>query len=168
MTLDIRIEGAANLHKVAAQIRAEGRKDLGREMSKALNDATAPVRDSIRSSADETMPRSGGYAAAFDSSLRFKTSRRNRANEATLTLATYAEGASDRRDIGALEGGKLRHPVHGRSRPGKRKGERVANPWAVTKIRAGFWKRGTDGAIDQAQEELTTVIDGLAERLAGK
>lgn len=168
MALEVRVEGAATLHRVAAQIRAEGRKDLAREMSRALSRATDPVRKSIRESANATMPREGGYQAAFDKSLRFRNTRTNRANQASVNLATYADGESERRDIEALERGDLRHPVMGRSRPGKRKGERVANPWAVTKIRAGFWKRGTDDAMDEAQKELTKVIDGLAERLAGK
>lgn len=166
--LEVRVSGAAELHRVAAEIRREGRKDLAKEMSKALSNAVEPVRKSIRASADQTMPRAGGYGAVFDKSLRFRMARRNRANEASLDLATYADGTSERRDIDALEKGNLRHPVFGRSRAGKRKGERVANPWAVTSIRSGFWKRGTDGAMDEAQKQLETVIDKLAERLAEK
>lgn len=167
MALEVRVDGAAALHRVAAQIRAEGRKDLAGEMSRALSKATEPIRKSIRASADETMPREGGYNALFDKSLRFRNSRKNRANQASVNLATYADGQSERRDIKALERGDLRHPVRGRSRPGPRKGERIANPWAVTKIRDGFWKRGTDGAMDEAQKELEKVIEGLAKRLAG-
>ena len=168
MAVEVRVKGAAALHRAAAQIRAEGRKDLAKEMSKALSKAIDPVRESIRQSAGEVMPRSGGYNAVFEKYLRFRTNRTNRANEASVNLATYADGASERRDIRALERGDLRHPVYGRSRPGARKGERIANPWAVTSIRAGFWQRGTDGALDEAQEALETVIEDLAERLAGK
>lgn len=160
------MEGAATLHRVAAQIRAEGRKDLSREMSKALSEATRPVQRAIRASAAETMPRQGGYNAAFDAGLAFRVNRRNRTNEASVNLITYSEGDQERRDIRSLEGGKLRHPVYGRSRPGARKGERWANPWAVTKIRAGFWKRGTDQAADEAQAALTEVAESLAKRLA--
>lgn len=166
MALEVRVDGATTLHRVAAQIRAEGRKDLATEMSRALSRAVEPIRKSIRASADQTMPREGGYQALFDKSLRFRNSRTNRANQASVNLATYADGEGERRDIKALEGGALRHPVYGRSRPGPRKGERVANPWSVTKIRAGFWKRGTDGAMDEAAEKLEEVIDGLAKRLA--
>ena len=168
MALEVRVEGGAALHRVASEIRREGRKDLAREMSRALSNATDPVRKSIRESADATMPRQGGYQAAFDKSLRFRMSRTNRSNEASVNLITYADGDSERRDIRALEAGNLRHPVFGRSRPGPRKGERVANPWAVTKIRAGFHKRGTAGAADEAQKEIVKVADALAERLAGK
>ncbi len=166
MALEVRVEGAATLHRVAAQIRAEGRKSLAREMSTALSRATEPVKKAIRESAAETMPREGGYQAAFDSSLRFRSSRRNSDSQASVSLSTYAEGSEERRDIRALEAGKLRHPVHGRSRPGPRKGERIPNPWSVTSIRPGFWKRGTDKALDAAQHELENVINDFAKRLA--
>lgn len=168
MALEVRVTGAATLHRVAAQIRAEGRKDLARELSAGLVKATEPIRRDIRASADETMPREGGYQAAFDKSLRFRHSRTNRADEASVKLITFADGTSERRDIRALEAGNLRHPVFGRSRSGPRKGERVANPWAVTKIRAGFHKRGTADAADEAEREISKVAASLAERLVGE
>lgn len=168
MSLDVRIKGAVDLHKAAAQIRAEGNKDLAKEMSRGLSRAIEPVRKKIRSSAGETMPREGGYNAAFDKSLRFRMAHRNGANQSALSLTTFADGSSERRDIRSLEGGNLRHPVFGRSRPGPRKGERTANPWSVTKIRDGFWKRGTDSAMDEVEKEIGKVADGLLDRLAGK
>jgi hypothetical protein len=166
MALEVRIEGAATLHRVAAQIRAEGRKDLSSQMSRALIEATEPVKAAIKTSAAATMPSGGGYAGVFVKSLRFGTSRRNGGNSASLELKTYADGTSERRDIVALEGGRLRHPVFGRSRAGARKGERHANPWAVTSIRAGFHKRGTAEAMDEAQKALSEVINDYAARLA--
>lgn len=165
MTLEVRIEGAATLKRVAAKMRAEGNKDLSRDMGRALGKAADPIRNAIRESAAQTMPRSGGYDAAFDASLRFRVQRRESANTASLNLVTYADGTKERRDIRALEAGNLRHPIYGRSRAGGRKGERFANPWSVTKIRAGFHKRGTDGAMDETQKAANTVIQDYAHRL---
>lgn len=167
MSLEVRVEGAATLHKVAAQMRTEGRKSLAREMTTALSRAAEPVKQAIRDSAGETMPRRGGYNAAFLDSLKFRMNRRSPGDSATVKLTTYAEGEDERRDIGSLERGSLRHPVYGRSRPGARKGERHANPWSVTKIRPGFHRRGTDGAMDAAQAEMENVINEYAHRLAG-
>lgn len=165
MAVEVRVTGAATLHRVAAQIRAEGSKDLSRDLSRALSKASEPVRQAIRASAEETMPREGGYNAVFLKHLRFRQTKRTGSSEASVLLATYSDGQTERRDIRALERGDLRHPVFGRSRPGRRKGERVANPWAVTSIRAGFWKRGTDGAADEAEKEVTRVVDEFAKRL---
>lgn len=166
MALEVRIEGAATLHRVAAQMRAEARKDLSGQMGRALAKAVEPVKAAITASAEETMPNSGGYSAVFTKSLRFRTARRGGGNQASLELKTYADGTSERRDINALEAGRLRHPVYGRSSTGARKGERHAHPWAVTSIRAGFHKRGTDSAIDEAQNALGEVIEDYAHRLA--
>jgi hypothetical protein len=168
MSLEIRIEGAATLHKVAAQIYAEGRRNLAREMGNALSKAADPVKVSIRAEAERTMPKHGGYAGLFSKSLRFRLERRNGQQQATAQLITYADGTKQRRDIVALNRGNLRHPVYGRSRrltAGPNAGNQKANPWAVTSIRAGFHKRGTDHAIEEAQKQLGKVVDDYAKSL---
>jgi hypothetical protein len=113
MAIEVRVDGAATLHRVAAKMRAEGNKDLAREMGEALSKATDPIRTKIRESAAQTMPREGGYEAAFSKSLRFRNARKTQGASATVTLTTYADGTSERRDIRALEAGNLRHPVAG-------------------------------------------------------
>jgi hypothetical protein len=165
MALELRIEGAATLHRVAAQMRAEGRKDLGRTMGTALSKAADPVKLAIRESAAATMPKQGGYAGLLSKSLRFRLDRRNGTQQATATLITFADGSSERRDVRALEAGRLRHPVFGRGRR-LANGGRKSNPWAVTGIRPGFHKRGTVHAMDEAQKQLSKVINDYAQRLA--
>lgn len=168
-SLEIRVQGAANLRRVAEQIRSEGRKPLGREMATALSKALEPVKISIAKEADQVMPNRGGYNAVFSSSLRHRTSRRASGNQASVILTTYADGKKDRRDIGSLNQGNLRHPVFGRSRKirrGNRTGTAQANPWAVTSIRPGFYNRGTDNAMDESEKQVLVVIDDLVRRLA--
>lgn len=162
------IDGAATLHRVAAQMRAEGKKDLSRAMGKALGDAVEPVKREIRIEADKVMPSEGGYRSLLSKSLRFRMSRRSEGQRAHVILATYADGTSERRDIRALERGTLRHPVHGRSRKikvGVRAGTIIPNPWAVTTIRSGFHERGTANAMDAAVDALDGVAQDYAERL---
>lgn len=165
MSLDVQVIGAANLHKVAAHIRAEGRKDLAREMGRALSKAADPIKQGIRTSAAETMPKRGGHQETLDKSLKFRLDRKQSTNAASVSLITYAEGKSERRDVTALEAGKLRHPVFGRYRMGHG-GRRIANPWTVTKIRSGFHKRGTAKAMDETVKEMIHVVEDLAKRLA--
>lgn len=170
MALDVRVSGSARLHQVAKQVRATGDKGMAREMGRALARTTVPVQRSIAAEADRTMPESGGYRQVLSKSLRHKTSQRTGGRSATVRLITYADGTGERRDIESLEAGDLRHPVYGRSRRirrGVRAGTVQANPWAVTKIRAGFHERGTRDAADQAVAELGTVLDDFAQRLAG-
>lgn len=168
MAIEVRIQGAVSLHRLAARMRAEGQKDLVREMGDALTKAADPLKAKIRVEASDVMPAEGGYKGVFDKSLRFRVQRKGANAESDVTLTTYADGKGERRDIRALNKGNLRHPVFGRSRPGKRKGERIANPWAVTKIRDKFWDRGVEGAADEVEKRMIEVVDRFAKRLLGE
>lgn len=150
--LEVRVL-SADLAKVAARIRTEGRKDLSRELSSALNRAAGSVRGSIRESAAETMP--SGYTFALTKSLQWRNTRRSGAQQASLRLTTFADGVKERRDILALEDGRLRHPLWGRR----------LDRWYVTKIRAGFHRRGTDKAADQVVAELDQVVREFTKKL---
>lgn len=171
MALEVSINGAATLHRVARQMLDEGRKDLSKAMSKALGQAVEPVKDEIKDEANRVMPSEGGYRSLLTKSLRFRMSRRGAGQRAQVILTTFADGTSERRDIVALERGILRHPVWGRSRRikvGNRAGTIISNPWAVTSIRSGFHERGTANAMDAAQVALADVVEDFAGRLAGK
>ncbi len=164
MGLEVRVEGAASYHKLAAQMRAEGQKDLSREMGRALSLVADPVRKAIKAEAAKAMPSEGGYRALLTGSLKHRLSRRHAGQQAQVIVTTYAQGLKERRDVVALNRGTLRHPVWGRSRPGRR-GERIANPWSVTKITPGFHDRGTAEAMDLAQARLGEVVEDFAARL---
>lgn len=168
MAIEVRVSGAARLHQLAARMRAEGRKDLLRQMGDALAKAADPLKGKIREEASAVMPAEGGYKAVFDKSLKFRVQRRGASAQSEVTLTTFASGKEERRDIRALNKGNLRHPVFGRSRDGKRKGERIANPWAVTSIRAGFWDRGIEGAADEVEQRMSEVVQEFAQKLIGE
>jgi len=165
--LDVRITGSAELRRLAAQIRAQGDKGLGREMGEGLRKAAAPVETSIRTEFGK-LPSRGGYSALFSKSLRFRTSLRTAGRQASFRLLTFADGTHERRDIKALEGGRLRHPVYGRSsrvKKGVRAGTIIPHAWSVTTVKGGFHRRGTDHAADAAEREMSKVLDDFASRL---
>lgn len=162
--IEARISGSAELNALAAQIRATGEKGLGQKMSNALKRASVPVQRSIRTEYTG-LPTRGGYSGAFSKSLRFRTTLRAEVRKASFRILTFADGTHQRRDILALEKGSLRHPVFGRSRSGSRKGERLSNPWAVTRVKGDFHKRGTDNAATEAEHEMSKVIDEFAKDL---
>jgi len=164
MSLTAEIQGRAQLRRLAAAVKATGDKGLGKEMSAALRKATKPIEAAIRSEAEAVMPSQGGYRGVLSKSLKVRVSQRIGSRRAALELKTFATGTKERRDIGALNKGVLRHPVYGRSRP-TRFG-RQTNPWSVTRIRPDFHGRGTARAADDAQRELGKVMDDFAARLA--
>lgn len=161
--MDVQILGSAELKRLAAQIRAEGDKGLGREMGNALRKASTPVQQSIRQEY-QGLPTRGGYAGVFSKSLRFRATLRGAARTASYRLLTFADGTHERRDINRLEKGELRHPVYGRSRAG-RSGRRTSNPWATTTVRGDFHQRGTDNAADLAERQMTVVLREYSARL---
>lgn len=161
--LDINIKGIAELRKLAAHIRATGDKGLGKEMARALEKAVEPVKTAIVESAEETMP--SGYAETLARSLRHRRTTRAAARQASVRLATFGEGKTERRDVVALNQGNLRHPVFGRSRR-TRRGGRKSNPWAVTSIKSGFHDRGVRAGGPEAEKRLLVVLDDFAARIA--
>jgi hypothetical protein len=165
--LDVRIEGSAGLKRLAAQIRATGDKGLGRQMADGLKRASQPVETSIRTEFAK-LPSKGGYSGVFSKSLRFRTTLRSETRSASFRLLTFADGTHERRDIKAIEGGRLRHPVFGRSgriKKGVRAGTIFPKPWAVTTVKGGYHQRGTNNAADEAEREMSKVLDEFASRL---
>lgn len=164
--MDIRVTGSVRLRTVAAEIKATGDKGLGKEMTAALRRAALPVQLAIRAEAEQAMPSRGGYRELFSKSLRFRTTVRSTARTGFVQVVTFADGTKERRDIGRLNQGQLRHPVYGRSRNSRR--GRIPNPWAVTRIPADFFGRGTRNAMAAAEREMAGVLDDYAARLAGR
>jgi hypothetical protein len=160
--IDARVLGARQLRQVAAHIRNTGDKGLGRDFGKALNKTVEPVKKSITESAGNTMP--SGFAPTLTRSMKHRRSTKTDARQATVTLATYADGKKERRDLPSMEKGVLAHPVFGRVRS-TRKGI-APNPWARQRIRAGFHERGTEKAGDEAEKQILAVVDDFVERLA--
>jgi hypothetical protein len=162
--LEVGINGSAELKRLAAQIKATGDKGLGQKMANGLKKATEPVQRSIRTEY-EGLPSRGGYSGLFSKSLRFRTTLRSQTRNASFRLLTFADGTHERRDIKALEDGRLRHPVWGRSRKGNRA---TGNPWSTTKVKGGFHRRGTDHAADRAEEQMAKVLETFAQDLIEK
>lgn len=154
MPLEVRIVGAATLAQVAAQISREGRRDLSRQLSTALNTVTVPVRDRIKQEAAATLPKRGWYALTFTKSLRFRNNRRASGNVATLSMITYADGKGERRDIVAVEGGRVRHPLFGNR-----------EAWYVTTIQPGFHRRAVARMSDDVVDALAVVVRDFTARL---
>lgn len=154
MGLELRLDGGDLLRQVATQIRAEGDKGLGREMSAALSKAVAPLGKAIGAEAGKVAP--SGYSGVLTRSLKHRRTARTSTRQASLRLTTYADGQTERRDIPAIDRGDLRHPVFGRRR----------KPWTVTRIQPGFYDRGIRQAGDLAEKQALAVLDDFADRLA--
>lgn len=165
MSLQVSLGGIDQFQALARQLKAVGAKGLGREMAAGLRKATQQVGRAVDAEAGRVMPNRGGYRGELTRSLRHRTEVRTSGTQARLRMRTFADGQAQRRDVPSLNRGVLRHPVYGRFRRG-RGGRRAANPWAVTRISAGFWDRPTAEAMPAAQREMGRVLDAVAAKLA--
>jgi len=166
--MEATILGAAQLRKLAAHIQAEGDKGLGREMATALRRVAKPVQAEVKGEYESGLPKRGGYANTFTRSIKWRTTLRGQARSASFRMLMFGEGEHERRDVKALEAGRLRHPNFGRSRRirrGVRRGTRIPNPWSVTSVKGGYFERGTDQAADAVEREMIKVLDDFADRL---
>lgn len=161
--MDVRISGAEQFHQLARVFR-DLDKGFGREMSTALGKALDPVGKAIDAEAGKVAP--SGYRGDLTRSLKHRRSVRNTRTQASVRLTTYAKGQKQNRDLPAINRGDLRHPVFGRARM-TRQGPQ-ANPWATTRVRAGFHDRGVAKAGDEAEKQLWTVLDHYQQIVTGK
>jgi hypothetical protein len=163
--MQVTVTGQEKLRALAAHIRAEADKGLGRELSAALKRAAKPVQDAIQAEFTAVLPQRGGYRAVASKSVRFRTTLRANARAGSFRITTFAVGKAERRDIRRLNKGELRHPVYGRSR-NTRHG-RIPNPWATTRIEPNFHDRAISRSAGAVEKEMVKVLDEYAARLKG-
>ena len=146
----IEIEGADQLARLAKQLKEAGAKDLQKELGKAINRATKPVKDDIKQSAEDMLPKRGGLAArAAKSPLR--TRRRTGSKVAGVRIVSIDKTLS----MYHLNQGQVRHP---------RKGV-PASGWKVQHIEHGFWDKGGEQAAPAAREEIVQAMDDIARKV---
>jgi hypothetical protein len=146
----IRIEGdVAKLRAVGRAMREAGDKEQKRELYKAVQRATKPVKEEIKQSARDTLPHGGGlneWVAGI--TIRTKQSYNGRMPGITIQGAmnnkklttTYSGGKRKRTrrkgtfgaqaDLRAINRGRVMHPVFGH---GPLVGPQMVPP--------GFWDR---------------------------
>ena len=163
MGVQFKVSGAEQLHHLAQLFRDLDRQGLGRQMSTALGKAVAPIGKAIDREGGQVAP--SGYRGELTASLKHRRSLRNTRTQASVRLTTTAKGRRENRDLPAINAGRLRHPVFGRTRR-SRNGPK-ANPWAVTRVRAGFHERGTARAGDEAEKQLWGVLEHYKKIVEG-
>lgn len=149
-----RLTGASEFGELARSARLAGGKLLP-DMRKSLAKLGKPAKKAVQRSAEKTLPRSGGYALTMSRSLRIRTTVDTGYTTAGITITTYAAGRAQRRMIGAINRGVLRHPVYGHRR----------RAWVDQKVKAGFWDRAMEQVEDQAHEGIRAVLDDTIKTL---
>lgn len=154
MGLEVRVTGGRDLFAVSRALRNIGDKGLGKQMGKALQDASKELRPAIKKSAAQLMPHSGGYAVVLSKSLRFRQNVQTSRTTARIVFKVHADGRKERRDIPSLNRGRLRKPLYGNR-----------NYWYSQRVRPGFVDRPVDRLAPDIARRMNAVVDYVADQL---
>lgn len=146
---------ARDLASIRRALKQVGDKGLGKQMAKQLRAATKPLAKEVRAEVPKAMP--SGYAPLLSKSLRFRQAIKEGRQTATVVYRVYADGQQERRDLPALNQGRLRHPVYGRRR----------QAWVNQRVRSGVVDRPVDRLTPEVGREMAAVLDYVADQLKG-
>lgn len=154
MPVDIKVVGHHKLGRVARAARHAHDKDAASQLRRAMTAISKPLQKAVRSDVPKRIPRRGGYAATIKRTLRLTSKTKTSVRAAGITIKCRAVGRKRHRDVGALEAGRLRHPVPGRRR------------WVLQRIPPHFFTGPINDNIDTVREELLDAMDRVAARIA--
>ncbi|MEW2442785.1 hypothetical protein [Micromonospora marina] len=169
--MSVRVVGADRFRVVGRRLRtAADRKELTRELRKGILDAVPALKDAVRADAAGYLP--DRYAAELVPSLRMTTSSSLAGDQVTVRISVTGKGAKgNARQVGDVEGGTLRHPVFGRTRPLRRhalhKATSQVNPWVTQAVRPGFVTKPMLAKRSAVRAEIEAAVDRVLDKITG-
>lgn len=146
---EVRIEGAAKLHRVYADLKELGDGKLRRELTKAIREATKPAKDAVKASALAKLPKRGGFAALVANS-RVTNVVKTGSQSAGVQIKAVNPGDN----IRATDAGNVRHPVFG---------NRTA--WKDQKVPAGWFSEPIAAEAPKVQAAVLKALDDMARKI---
>lgn len=167
----VEVHGGDRFRVVARRLRtAADRKDLVRELRKAILDAVPALKDAVREGAPAYLP--DAYAAELVPSLRMTTATTTSGDQVTVRISTTAKGAKGNpRQVGDLEAGRVKHPVFGRTRPLRRHAKHKAtsqlNPWVTQTVKPRFVTEPMAAKKPAVRKEIEAAVDRVLDKITG-
>lgn len=139
-----------DLVKLGRRLKEAGDKELRRELFKAMNRSTRPLKLAARSSAVATLPRRGGLNEWVAKNVRISSSNRLTGRNPGVRIRASRKGS----DIAAMDRGRLRHPVFGNRKV-----------WVSQSIRPGWFTAPMVAGVGVAKREIVAAVEDVARRL---
>lgn len=139
-----------DLVKLGRRLKEAGDKELRRELFKALNRATRPLKLAAKESALTSLPNGGGLNVWVAKNVRIGTRNRLAGRNPGVRIQADRKGS----DIAAMNRGRLRHPVFGNRQV-----------WVTQQIRPGWFSRPMAAGAPAVRRELNHVLEDFAGRL---
>jgi hypothetical protein len=147
--MELRIEGAENLSRLAVRLKDAGRNDLRKELLASIRTATKPTIAEVRASALDTLPSRGGLAALIAAS-RMSTETRLSGKRVGVRLR-----ARNARNIRRMDKGRLRHPLFGNEKH-----------WFTQSIPSGWFSEPIEKAAPEIRWEIGKGMARVTNKIA--
>jgi len=153
MASDVRVSGGAKIAAVAAALRHLGTdRTIVNEMAKEIRRVSPDMRQAIKDSAIEHLPKRGGLNR-WVAAAKVRTSIRRSPRSAGITFVVSRNSIHGKTDMDAINRGRLRHPVFGNRRK-----------WVVQAVEPGFGDKALQGPIaDDFRDAAHKAIDKAIE-----
>jgi hypothetical protein len=149
--VDLQVLGAEQLHALSKRLKEAGRKDLRRELYKALNRATKPARERVKRDLPTYLP--DGYARDLGRDLSLRTRIRGGRDPG---VSITAKARKKNREIYRLNrDGELRHPLFGNRRH-----------WFGQQVKPEFFTEPIRQDADQIAAALVEGLGNIADKIA--
>lgn len=161
--MEIQVRGLSrDLFSFATALTVAGEKGLLRELDVGLRGAANVVAHEIESD-DRNARFPDNYARTFNADLSVKPQVRA-VSAHRISIVAVGKSGPKGRDVKALDAGRLRKPVFGRSRRLKNGGS-YKNPWVLQQIGAGWFSDPFERARPAALAQIQAAVDRTADKI---
>jgi hypothetical protein len=147
-------ELAVSLAAVSKTLREAGDGGLTRELSRAIGDAVAPLKDRIRAGLKPHLP--DPYAEVLDADLQIRRSSSTSGEEARVTVLASTSGTKKRK-LRQLDDGILFHPLYGNRKR-----------WFEQTVTPGWFTGPVEDSVPEIRDAIERALEDVAEKAAGK
>jgi len=155
---DIRVEGGEKFARLAQHIRILESKEFKKDLYSGINRAIKPVRADVKAHIPDYMP--SGYAPTLVKAFRLSSTKRA-GRDPGIRLTGSAKGKKEKRRVGPLDRGTLRHPTFGRKETKSGK-----SLWRDQTVKHGFFTTQIEKNAPTVRKNLVKVLDDVAAEIA--
>lgn len=152
--MDLRVKGAHQLADLGRDLRQAGDqgKELKREISKAAQRATRPVKREFPAAIADRLP--SGLADWVNAALKTTTRIRLSGRNVGVRIRIRRPKQGGEADVNRLDRGRARHPTYGR------------RPWVLQDVQGQFVKQVMEGLVARrARREFIRAIDEVKAKI---
>lgn len=150
--MEIEVDPAHKLAKLAKLLKEEAPKQMNRQLTKAMGQVVTPVQRAILGSTDEFLPRRLAKRVA-----RTRLGHRVNKGRNPSVRVTAQPSHQTLRDPYRVDRGRIAHPTFGMPHS--------VSPWQLQDVKPGWFTEPAEDSAPIVQREILEVIDDFTEHI---